>query len=90
MATACIQNCYDHQHFKIDARVAVTDAPANTWCRAPGTVEGIGIIENIMEHIAYTVKKDPFDVRMANIPENSPMRSYMADFAKSTGEIHTT
>ncbi|KAL7051324.1 hypothetical protein ACKWTF_004429 [Chironomus riparius] len=84
MATACIQNCYDHQHFKIDARVAVTDAPANTWCRAPGTVEGIGIIENIMEHIAFTVKKDPFDVRMANIPENSPMRSYMTDFAKST------
>ncbi|XP_070499175.1 uncharacterized protein [Chironomus tepperi] len=84
MATACIQNCYDHQHFKIDARVAVTDAPANTWCRAPGTVEGIGIIENIMEHIAYTVKKDPFNVRMANIPANSPMRNYMTDFAKST------
>ncbi|XP_070499173.1 uncharacterized protein [Chironomus tepperi] len=84
ISTGLMKNCYDHRHFQIDASIAVTDVASNSWCRAPGTVEGIGMIENIMEHIAFSVGKDPFDVRMANIPDDSPMKEYMLDFAKST------
>lgn len=87
VTTLFLKNVYDSQHYKIDARMAITDAPSHTWCRAPGTLEGIAMIENIMEHVAYTVRKDPFDVRMSNIPQNSPMRNYMNDFAKSTGNL---
>jgi xanthine dehydrogenase molybdopterin-binding subunit B len=43
------------------------------------------MIENIMEHIAQTVKKDPLEVRMANIEANSEMKNYLKDFATSTG-----
>jgi hypothetical protein len=80
-------NCYDHTFFKIDAKAAVTDAPANTWCRAPGTVEGIGMIENTMDHIAFILKKDPVDVRIANLPTDSKMHTYLLDFIKSTGKL---
>lgn len=85
--TKFLINCYDHKFFKIEAKAAVTDAPANTWCRAPGTVEGIGMIENVMDHIAYEVKKDPVDVRIANIPNDSEMKNYLNDFITSTGEF---
>lgn len=65
--------------------MALTDAPANSWFRAPGTLEGVAMIENIMEHVAFVLKKDPFDVRIANIAAKSPMKNYMSDFAQSTG-----
>lgn len=45
------------------------------------------MIENIMEHIAKKVKKDPLDVRMANIPADSEMKKLLPDFAKSVGEL---
>jgi xanthine dehydrogenase/oxidase len=80
-------NCYEKTHFTINAKEAITNAPANTWCRAPGTVEGIAMIENIMEHIAMKIKKDPLEVRLANIPGDSEMKKYLQDFAKSTGKF---
>jgi xanthine dehydrogenase/oxidase len=78
-----IVNCYDRNHIKIESHLAVTNTPSNTWCRAPGTVEGIAMIENIMDHIAFVVKKDPVDVRMQNIPADSEMRQHLNDFVKS-------
>lgn len=68
------------------AKTAITDAPSNTWCRAPGTVEGIAMIENIMEHIARKVKKDPLEVRLSNIADNE-MKKFLPDFVKSVGEF---
>jgi hypothetical protein len=38
-----------------------------------------------MEHIAHVVDKDPFDVRMQNIPRISPIKPILIDFAKSVG-----
>jgi len=31
-----------------------------------GSTQGIAIIETIMEHIAWAIKKDPLEVRMTN------------------------
>lgn len=84
--TEFFNNCYDKAHFTVNAKEAKTNAPSNTWCRAPGTLEGIAMIENIMEHIAMKTNKDPLEVRMTNIPGDSEMRKYLEDFAKSTGE----
>jgi CO/xanthine dehydrogenase Mo-binding subunit len=69
----------------VNAKAAITDAPSSTWCRAPGTVEGIAMIENIMEHVAMKVKLDPLDVRMNNIPADSEMKKLLPEFAKSVG-----
>lgn len=33
----------------------------------PGTLEGLGCIDSIMEHIAYSINMDTADVKRANI-----------------------
>lgn len=85
--TEFFANCYDEKFITSNAKTAITDAPSNTWCRAPGTVEGIAMIENIMEHIAKKVNKDPVEVRMNNIPANSEMKKLLPEFVKSVGEF---
>jgi xanthine dehydrogenase molybdopterin-binding subunit B len=44
------------------------------------------MIENIMEHIAWKVKKDPVEVRLNNISGDSEMKKLLAEFVKSVGE----
>lgn len=87
IATEFVSNAYDHKHFTVNPKTVLTDAPSNTWCRAPGSVEGVAIIENIMEHIARKVKKDPVEVRLNNIPGDSEMKKMLPEFVKSVGKI---
>ncbi|XP_053676315.1 uncharacterized protein LOC128726526 [Anopheles nili] len=78
--TEFFPNCYDSKAWKIVGKAAKTDAPSNTWCRAPGTTEGIAMIENIMEHLAWVLGLDPFEVRLLNMPEGSKMRELVPQF----------
>lgn len=86
LTTGFFSNCYESDSFRVIAKKAKTDTPSNTWCRAPGTLEGIAMIENIMEHIARKVNKDPLEVRLCNIPDGSEMKKLLPEFAKSVGE----
>jgi xanthine dehydrogenase molybdopterin-binding subunit B len=43
------------------------------------------MVETIMEHAAYTVGKDPFDVRMENIADDE-MKKLFTEFATSVGK----
>jgi xanthine dehydrogenase/oxidase len=81
--TPFISNCYNSKTFQITAKRTKTDIASNTWCRGPGALEGFTIIENIMEHIARKVKKDPVEVRMENISEGSEMKKFYSDFIQS-------
>ncbi|XP_044766834.1 xanthine dehydrogenase/oxidase-like [Coccinella septempunctata] len=56
-----------------------TDTPANTWTRAPGSTEGLAVIESIMDQMAYETNIDPLDVRLNNIPSGSKLIDYIAD-----------
>lgn len=48
-----------------------------------GSTEGISLIETIMEHIANVVKKDPIDVRLANmVKEGNPIPQMIVDIKK--------
>lgn len=84
LVTGFFFNCYDGRSFDIFSNAVKTDAPSHSYVRAPGILEGMAMIENIMEHIAYVTGQDPISVRMQNIPEDNPIRTMMPDFIAST------
>ncbi|CAH2090197.1 unnamed protein product [Euphydryas editha] len=90
------KNCYNIDYFSLKTFAVTTDLPSNTFARAPGTMEGIACIENIMEHIAFEVQKDPTDVRLVNmrqedndIPTLIRTLKTKADYEKRLNEIKT-
>ncbi|KAL7640339.1 UNVERIFIED_CONTAM: hypothetical protein RMT77_008603 [Armadillidium vulgare] len=66
LAAVSLPNVYYCPNWKIQPYYALTDTPANTWCRAPGHVQGTGTMETIMERVAHSVGKDPLMVRESN------------------------
>ncbi|XP_053955239.1 uncharacterized protein LOC128861267 [Anastrepha ludens] len=85
-SVACAKNCYElpDSSTKIVAEAVITDAPSSTWCRAPGSVEGIAMIENILEHIAFEANIDPADARLVNLKPGNKMEELLPRFIKST------
>nr|CAD7398612.1 unnamed protein product [Timema cristinae] len=73
LALSGIKNCYDVSKWSVIAKDVRTNTPSSAYMRGPGTNEGIASIEYIMEHIANVVKKDPTEVRINNIPKDSPI-----------------
>ncbi|CAG7720323.1 unnamed protein product [Allacma fusca] len=65
-AVAYMQSCYHATGWNVQPGRTTTNTHLNTFCRAPGTTQGIAIIENIMEHIADVLKKDALEIRQAN------------------------
>ncbi|XP_041565054.1 abscisic-aldehyde oxidase isoform X3 [Drosophila elegans] len=84
-STFTATNCYDlnGENFKNNGNAVLTDAPSSTWCRAPGSVEGIAMMENIIEHVAFEVQKDPAEVRLVNIPAGNKMSELLPQFLES-------
>ncbi|KAF4522206.1 hypothetical protein B566_EDAN007357 [Ephemera danica] len=79
----CIEffkNCYQSDHFTVNGRKIRTDTASNTWCRAPGTTEGVALIEEVMERIAGSLNLDPLAVRLANMrTDDNPLPDMIAD-----------
>ncbi|EDW97428.1 xanthine dehydrogenase [Drosophila yakuba] len=84
-STFTAANCYEFtdSNFKLSGHAVLTDAPSSTWCRAPGSVEGIAMMENIIEHVAFEIQKDPAEVRLANISKKSKMATLLPEFLKT-------
>ncbi|XP_017150611.1 abscisic-aldehyde oxidase-like [Drosophila miranda] len=78
-------NCYafTKANFKNKGNEVITDAPSSTSCRAPGSVEGVAMIENIMEHAAFEVQADPAAVRLLNISATHKMSELLPKFLES-------
>ncbi|XP_043258855.1 indole-3-acetaldehyde oxidase-like [Colletes gigas] len=67
IASEHFKSCYIFNTWTIQGIETKTDLPSNTYCRAPGSTEAVGMIENIMEHIAHAIGKDPLEVRLLNM-----------------------
>lgn len=87
--TPLFSNCYVSTGWTVQDQKVLTDAPSNTFCRAPGTLEGIAMIENIMEHIARVSGRDTMDVRLENCAADSPIRTMSTTFLKDIGKQKT-
>ncbi|XP_059620522.1 xanthine dehydrogenase-like isoform X2 [Phlebotomus argentipes] len=83
-AAGFFKNGYVDDHWDVKYHAVQTESPSHTWCRSPGTTEGIAMIENIMEHISKDTGVDPVEVRLANMPTDSPLRGIVKDFIKSS------
>ncbi|KAL0109816.1 hypothetical protein PUN28_013467 [Cardiocondyla obscurior] len=79
------KNCYATDSWTLNGFDVKTDLPSNTFCRAPGTTEGMAMIENIMEHIASVMKKDPLQVRLANMndTDKAALETMIKDLSES-------
>lgn len=53
--------------WELEGANILTNTAPNTWCRAPGSTPAIALVENLMEHIAFQLKLDPLEVRLANM-----------------------
>ncbi|XP_039446739.1 uncharacterized protein LOC120426101 [Culex pipiens pallens] len=82
MVSRFFGNCYDSKGWDNAGKSVKTDAPSNTWCRAPGSTEGVAMIENIMEHIAHETGLCPLDVRMINLEKDHKMHQLIPQFRK--------
>lgn len=77
-----INGCYDGTNWNVTGTPVTTDAAKNTFARAPGTLEANTMCEYIMEHIAVIRKVDPVNVRLQNMPNDSPMKTILSNFLK--------
>lgn len=83
LVQGAVANCYHSDHWTIKPNSVLTDAPSNLWARGPGDVEGIAYTENIMEHIAFVLKKDAMEVRMANMDPQQPLYNIYKEFVQT-------
>nr|BCT26317.1 aldehyde oxidase [Euura sp. 'Pontania] len=83
-------SCYDTATWTRQGMDVRTDTPTNTYCRAPGSTEGVAMIENLMDHISREVSKDPLEVRLANMDpaDNNTMKDLIEDL-KATADYDT-
>ncbi|KAH8347445.1 hypothetical protein KR059_010727 [Drosophila kikkawai] len=81
-----LRNVYNltDSNFRARGSAIVTDAPSSTWCRAPGSAEGIAMTETAMEHIAFSSQLDPADVRLVNLQPGSKMVQLLPRFLATT------
>lgn len=82
LAEESITSCYDGTNWKVAGTRVTTDAPKNTFTRAPGTLEAHTMCETIMEHIAFHKGLDPISVRLENMASDSLMKKMLPEFLK--------
>ena len=61
-----IDNAYYIPNVRVVGRVCKTNLPSNTAFRGFGGPQGVAVIENILQEIAESLKKDAADIRRIN------------------------
>lgn len=71
--------------WKVKLNRLKTDAASATWCRSPGTFEGVIVLEYLIEQIAHELNLDANKVRLANMDNGSALDKILPEFLKDTG-----
>jgi xanthine dehydrogenase YagR molybdenum-binding subunit len=67
--TKTIYNC---PNLDAPAKIVKTDLPTPFAMRAPGAVSGMFALESALDELAYKLKIDPLELRLANYSEKDP------------------
>lgn len=75
---------YIHDTFDLSAFTTRADIATGTWTRAPGTTEGLAMIESILEHAAVQTGLDQYQLRMVNLDKQKHplLNNLMEDMKK--------
>ncbi len=71
-----IDNCYNLLNCDIEGKICKTNLPPNTAFRGFGAPQAIATIESIIEEIAYSLCKDPLDIRRINCYAEGDLTPY--------------
>ncbi|XP_047097129.1 indole-3-acetaldehyde oxidase-like [Schistocerca piceifrons] len=80
-------SCYNNSTWKVTSYTVKTDIPAATWCRAPDSLEGIALAEQMMEHIAKTIGRNPVDIKIQNLSPSYEEVGNMIKYWKTKTEF---
>ena len=81
------QNVYNSQNWRVTPSAVVTNTVANTYVRAPGTTQGVAIIENVMEHAAAALGTDPLEFRLNNLLKKGDKMIFGGEFEEESNPI---
>ncbi|XP_065894835.1 uncharacterized protein [Dysidea avara] len=73
LAVAYLDNAYHIPHWHVTPKAVKTNNCANTFCRSPGSFQGIFIIESVMEHIGETLGIPSESVKQKNMYEKGQL-----------------
>ncbi|KAL6263816.1 hypothetical protein P5V15_003899 [Pogonomyrmex californicus] len=65
------KGCYAIDRWTFNGYDVRTDIPSNTVCRGLSSMEAVGMMEHIMEHIARVTKKDPDTVMIKDLSKSA-------------------
>ena len=70
--TSFPRRLYACPNLEAGVKITDTDLATPTWMRAPGAVSGMFALECAMDELAYALKMDPLELRLANYAETDP------------------
>lgn len=70
---------YNGDIFNINAKTVRSDMQSAAYVRGPGSVEGLGMLESILDHGASVINMDPLEFRIKNLTDRKIIE-YMNDF----------
>ncbi|CAH0726755.1 unnamed protein product, partial [Brenthis ino] len=82
---ATIARYYDTARWDVRGHSVLTDKASTTWCRAPATTEATAMAEHFIHRISHITKRDPADIRKANMAaQHSSLMDMMDMFKRDT------
>ncbi|XP_072372292.1 xanthine dehydrogenase-like isoform X2 [Scyliorhinus torazame] len=66
-AFAFSDNAYKCKNWQLIPVAVKTNRAPHTWCRAPGSMPNVFVIETILEHVAKYLSLDPIRVKQKNL-----------------------